>query len=298
VRQSRRTPVKTLMVATDFSERSDRALRRATLLARQSGAALTLVHVVDDDQPERIVAVERMEAERLLADLVQTVRQTDGIPCEAEVILADSFEGIARAVAAKAPGLLVIGPHRRQVLRDVFVGTTAERVLRAVTCPVLMANAPPVGAYRRALIATDLSETSEAAAQALLTLGICGGCSLALLHVFEAPALDLAASPAIPGVARQAYLEDARAEALHHLQSFAGSTGLDAADLRLRRRHGTAAGEILSLAEEEQVDLVVVGTRGRSGAANIFLGSVAEAVLRGARNDVLAVPPFGRGSGH
>lgn len=80
--------MKTLMVATDFSERSDRALRRATLLARQSGAALTLVHVVDDDQPERIVAVERMEAERLLADLVQTVRQTDGIPCEAEVILA------------------------------------------------------------------------------------------------------------------------------------------------------------------------------------------------------------------
>jgi nucleotide-binding universal stress UspA family protein len=192
----------------------------------------------------------------------------------------------------------VIGPHRRRVLRDVFVGTTAERVLRAVSCPVLMANAPPVGAYRRALIATDLSETSEAAARALLTLGICGGCSLALLHVFEAPALDLAASPAIPGVARQAYLEDARAEALHHLQTFARSTGLDAAHLRLRRRHGTAAGEILSLAEEEQVDLVVVGTRGRSGAANIFLGSVAEAGLRGARTDVLAVPPFGRGSGH
>jgi len=122
--------VKTLMVATDFSERSDRALRRATLLARQSGAFLSLVHVVDDDQPARIVAVERMEAERLLAELAQTVRQADGIPCEAEVILADPFEGIVRAVVAKGPDLLVIGPHRRQVLRDVFVGTTAERTLR------------------------------------------------------------------------------------------------------------------------------------------------------------------------
>jgi nucleotide-binding universal stress UspA family protein len=265
--------VKTLMVATDFSERSDRALRRATLLARQSGAAITLKHVVDDDQPERIVAVERMEAVRLLADLVQTVRQTDGIPCEAEVILADPFEGVVRAVAAKTPDLLVIGPHRRQVLRDIFVGTTAERVLRAVTCPILMANAPPVGLYRRALIATDFSETSAAAAQALLTLGICGGCSLVLLHVFEAPALDLAASPAISGVARQAYLEDARAEALHHLQVFARSAGVDAADLRLRRRQGSAAGEILSLADDEQADLIVVGTRSRSGAAKIFLGA-------------------------
>jgi len=289
--------VKTLMIATDFSERSDRALRRATLLARQSGATLSLVHVVDDDQPERIVAVERVEAERLLAELVQTVRQTDGVPCEAEVILADPFEGILRAVAAKAPDLLVIGPHRRRALRDVFLGTTAERVLRAVTCPVLMANAPPVGLYYRALIATDLSETSEAAAQALLMLGICRGCSLVLLHVFEAPALDLVASPAIPSVTRQAYLEDARAEALHHLRNFARSTGLDAADLRLRRGHGVAAGEILSLANEEQADLVVVGARGRSGAANFFLGSVAEAVLRGASSDVLAVPPFGRGSG-
>jgi nucleotide-binding universal stress UspA family protein len=284
------------MVATDFSERSDRALRRATLLARQSGASLSLVHVVDDDQPERIVAVERMEAERLLAELVQTVRQTDGIPCEAEVVLADPFEGIVRAVAEKEPDLLVIGPHRRQVLRDVFVGTTAERTLRAVTCPVLMANAPPVGTYRRALVATDLSENSAAAAQTLMALRICEGCSFALVHAFEASALDLAASPAIPSVARQVYLEEARAEALHDLQGFIGSTGLDAADVRLRRRQGSAAGAILSLADEEHADLVVVGTRGRSGAARIFLGSVAEAVLRTAQRDVLAVPPRSRES--
>jgi nucleotide-binding universal stress UspA family protein len=285
------------MVATDFSERSDRALRRATLLARQSGASLLLVHVVDDDQPTRIVAVESMEAERLLAQLVQTVRQTDGIPCEAEVVLADPFEGIVRAVAAKEPDLLVIGPHRRQVLHDVFVGTTAERTLRAVTRPVLMANAPPVGAYRRVLVATDLSERSAAATQTLAALRICEGCSLALVHAFEAPALDLAASPAIPGVARQVYLEEARAEALVHLEAFARSAGVDGADLRLRRREGSAAGEILSLADEEQADLVVVGTRGRSGAAKIFLGSVAEAVLRTAHTDVLGVPPRGHVSG-
>jgi nucleotide-binding universal stress UspA family protein len=289
--------VKTLMVATDFSERSDRALRRATLLARQSGASLALVHVVDNDQPERIAAIERVEAERLLAELVQTVRKTDGVLCDAEVILADPFEGIVRAVAAKEPDLLVIGPHRRQVLRDVFVGTTAERTLRGVTRPVLMANALPVGMYHRAVIATDLSETSAAAARTLLALGICGGCSLALVNAFEASALDLVVSPAVPGASRQAYLEEARAEALHHLQVFARSTGLDAADLRLRRRQETAAGEILSLADVEQADLIVVGTRGRSGAEKIFLGSVAEEVLRGARIDVLAVPPFGRASG-
>jgi len=154
-----------------------------------------------------------------------------------------------------------------------------------------------VGGYRRALIATDLSETSTAAAKGLLELGVCGGCSLVLLHAFEAPALDLAANPAIPSVARQTYLEEARAAALNDLRAFAMSAGLDGAELSVLRRHGSAAGEILSLADEERADLVVVGTRGRSGAAKVFLGSVAEAVLRGAGTDILAVPPFSRGSG-
>jgi nucleotide-binding universal stress UspA family protein len=154
-----------------------------------------------------------------------------------------------------------------------------------------------VGAYRRALIATDLSESSMTAAHALIALGICGGYSLVLLHAFEAPALDLVASPAIPSLTRQAYLEEPRAEALHHLEAFFEAARLDGVELRLRRRQGSAAWEVLSLADEEQADLVVVGTRGRSGAARLLLGSVAEEVMRGTKTDVLAVPPLGWRSG-
>lgn len=63
--------MKTIMVATDFSERSDRALRRATLLARQFEATMLLVHVVDDDQPRRIVDAERDEATKLLRQMTR-----------------------------------------------------------------------------------------------------------------------------------------------------------------------------------------------------------------------------------
>jgi nucleotide-binding universal stress UspA family protein len=283
--------VKRLMVATDFSERSDRALRRATLLARQTGASLTLVHVVDDDQPDRIVAIERLEAERLLSELTKTVRQTDCIPCVAEVILADPFEGIVRAVEVAGPDLLVIGPHRRQVLRDVFVGTTAERTLRAASCPVLMANAPPVGNYRRTLLATDHSESSMQAAKSFLSLGICGQSGVALLHVFEAPAVDLTVSPAITSESRQLYLEEARAAALRDLDTFAKGACLGDAHMMVRRGQSSTAREILAVADEEQADIIVLGTRGRSGAARFLLGSVAEEVLRNASPDVLAVPP-------
>lgn len=53
----------------------------------------------------------------------------------------------------------------------------------------------------------------------------------------------------------------------------------------------TLADEILRSAKDEAADLVVLGTEGRTSVAKFFLGSVAEAVLRMADRDVLAVPP-------
>ena len=55
-----------ILAATDFSTRAHRALRRGGLLARDGGAELTLLHVVDDDRPPDLVALERREAERIL----------------------------------------------------------------------------------------------------------------------------------------------------------------------------------------------------------------------------------------
>ncbi|MBW8319646.1 MAG: universal stress protein, partial [Rhizobium sp.] len=133
------------MVATDFSERSDRALRRATLLARQTGASITLVTAVDEDKPRRLVDEEKREAEALLREMSATVRNVDGVPCEARVVLAEPSQAIVQTASESRPDLLVIGPHRRQLFRDIFVGTTAERTIRNAPCPVLMVNATPAG---------------------------------------------------------------------------------------------------------------------------------------------------------
>ncbi|HEY7766067.1 MAG TPA: universal stress protein, partial [Aestuariivirgaceae bacterium] len=153
-----------ILVATDFSPRSDRALRRGILLARQNATELQLTHVVDDDQPQRLIDVERREAAALLDELASTIRESDGIDCEGHVATGDAFQGIVRMAEETGVDLLVLGPHRRQVLRDVFIGTTAERVLRTSRMPVLLANGVPAGAYRKVLIASDLSNYAYAAA--------------------------------------------------------------------------------------------------------------------------------------
>jgi nucleotide-binding universal stress UspA family protein len=61
---------------------------------------------------------------------------------------------------------VVMGEHRKRLLRDVFVGTTIERVMRIGHRPVLMASGPAEWTYRRVLAAVD---TSESAAYALRT---------------------------------------------------------------------------------------------------------------------------------
>lgn len=283
--------MKKILVATDFSERSDRALRRATLLARRFGASLAIVHVVDDDQPGRIVDSERDKASALLRELRSTVRTVDGIPCETRVVLADPFAGIARAAEEDAPDLLVIGPHRRRLLRDVFVGTTAERTIRSAACPVLMVNAAPTGSYHHVMLTTDLSEGAEHAAMACARLEIARGAKVSILHVFDAPVRHLAMSQTIKKDGLASHIEDQRQEASRNLSAFVKSVGWHSAGQELRLAETSPAEEILSVARERSADLVVVGTHGRGGLAKFFLGSVAEAVLRRADRDVLAVPP-------
>jgi nucleotide-binding universal stress UspA family protein len=281
-----------IMFATDFSTRSDRALRRAELRARQSGAELDLVHVVDDDRPRHIVEREAAEALALLEDLARSLRGDDGIACNARIVLDDPFAGIVAAVADRGPDLLVIGPHRRQVLRDVFVGTTAERTIRSVACPVLMVNGPPAAPWRHVLLTTDLSEASRGALARFATLDAGAGADLTLLHVFAAPALRLAMSDTLAAEDRETYLRELRQEAQGALSALAADLPGPRPALVARPEETTAAQDILAAADSLSADLIVVSTQGRNALTRLLLGSVTDQVLRAAPVDVLAIPPL------
>jgi nucleotide-binding universal stress UspA family protein len=281
-----------IMLATDFSERSDRALRRAVILARAHDARIELVHVVDDDRPRRVVEQDTRQARQLLSELARSLETLDGISCDTKVILADPFAGIAEAVEDANPDLLIIGPHRRSILRDAFVGTTAERTIRVVSCPVLMVNGTPVGNYRHVLLTTDLSDNSRLALQLFETLKIGQEGSLSALSVFNAPALQLAMSGTLPTPNKQDYLNALRAEARRELVAFMAKLGGTKAEQIVRFDETTIAHEVLKSAAELKSDLIVVSTHGKGAVSRMLLGSVTEQILRSASVDVLAIPPF------
>ena len=278
-----------ILVATDFSPRSDRALRRGILLARQNATELLLTHVVDDDQPQRLIDVERREAAALLDELARTIRESDGLECQSHVAIGDAFEGIVRMAEETGVDLLVLGPHRRQVLRDVFIGTTAERVLRTSRIPVLLANGVPAGAYRKVLIATDLSDYAYAAADTAKQLGLLATVDIIALHVMD----SIESGPVTRAAMTLKEADDQVAKLTQRLTeelaAFARKLGIFAGLRVVRPSEESTPMAINNYAKETKADLIVVGTRARSGFEKWLLGSVAEGVLGHAEVDVLAV---------
>ena len=284
-----------ILVATDFSTRSDAALRRAARLAGQWPAELVLLHVVDDDQPARLADAARREAAALLDEMAADLRRAEGIACSTRTVLGDLPQAIADTAEAVDAALVILGPHRPQALRDAFVGTTVERTIRTCRRPVIMAAARPgpAGAYRRILVATDFSEGADQAALEARALGLLEPGTAVAFHAFDAPGRGLMLRAAMTEAQLQDYMAEERARARSELAAFVGRLAMPGMQGRIAPIEGSVAGAIWDAARGAGAGLVVVGTRSRSGLARLLLGSVAEDVLRHAdpEIDVLTVPP-------
>ncbi|MCA9159824.1 MAG: universal stress protein [Planctomycetales bacterium] len=288
--------MKTIVVATDFSERSDRAIRRAKLLAREFDSKLHLVHVVDNDQPQLIVQSECDASTKLLEELTRTLEEIDAVQCDFHVVLGDPFIGITQTARVLGADLIVIGPHRRQLLRDIFVGTTAERTIRTSDRPVLLANGIPTGSYRRAIVATDLSAYSETTIRTAKSLGLLDRMNVSLLHLFNVPAAGLMRRASFSDAEKQSYIAGEWKRASEEATLFIDKINVDGMSTILKPATADVGDTICSTAEELSAELIVIGTCGRSVIARTLIGSVTEGVMRNSDRDVLAVPPQQNGA--
>lgn len=280
----------TILVATDFSTRADRAMRRATLLAKRHGGRLVLLHVVDSDRPDSFVSHEYGHAEKLLRDLAGTMQQIDGVKCEQRLMLGTPDEAIVRAAEEVDADLVVLGPHRRRPIGDMFAGTTVERVVRTSSRPVLVAIATPARDYRNVLLAIDLSEGAAQAAAAAARLGLLDEARTSVIHAFTAPAQNLMLQASTTSRALRDYIEGRRAKAEQALARFLKRRKIAVQNRLVELVETSPAALIGKCARKLEADLVVVGTTGRTGLRRLLIGSVAAELLGGSTTDVLAVP--------
>ena len=279
-----------ILLSTDFSTRSDRALRRAILLAGKHRTELVVIHVVDDDQAPELVRAAERESTMLLERLAATVRDVDGIACRAEVRLGEPFEQIAQAADAFDAAYVVMGPHRRQALHDIFAGTTIERTMREARRPILMANGVPAGPYRHILLATDLSDHSRRAISEAKACGLLDGARATIFNAYSDPFRSLIGRADLTEDQLEAHLAELAAKANADLRKFVGEHGFGHMTRLSDFAEISPADAIARRVKSERVDLVVTGTHGANAIERILLGSVAEEVLRNATVDVFVVP--------
>ncbi|HKK04509.1 MAG TPA: universal stress protein [Gammaproteobacteria bacterium] len=139
-------------------------------------------------------------------------------------------------------------------------------------------------AYQHIVVAVDLSPEAQQVLARAQDLAAHYGARISLVHVVEPVVTDVAYDlmPAVPVEIETDLVERAR----QYLESLAEEAGLS--DSQRLVEVGSVKGELLRLAQEQGVDLIVVGTHGRHGVS-MMLGSTANAVLHGTPCDVLAV---------
>ncbi len=142
----------TILLATDFSDTSQKAAEYAMDLARTFEAHLLVLHVINEPVDLRgfyapHISFEQLEKEiesgaaRMLESFCKE-RFGEYSNFETAITTGVPFEEILRMAEERTADLIVIGTHGRTGLDHLIFGSTAERVVRSASCPVMTIRVP------------------------------------------------------------------------------------------------------------------------------------------------------------
>lgn len=284
------TSIKTILAATDLSARGDRSLARAALIARQHGAKLHALHVVDDQLSDAIQAQVKADARADLDKAVAALAGDEPLDVAADVVAGRGYNEILARADRCGADLIVMGTHRNETFRNPFVGTGLERVIRYGAQPVLVVPKRVDGAYRKVVVGVDFSAFSRVAIRGALALA--PAAQVHAVHAYHQPFGGFLGGEHDKRTVRTEH-EDALAKFIEAEMTALVETCVSGADTRpniaLHVETGQPIAVLRRAVTELKPDLVTLGTHGRVGVANAILGSVAESLLNDPPCDVLVV---------
>jgi len=296
------------LVAADFSPHAEAALKQAVWLARQSGAKLVLAHALPDlrqlmllSSPEaridaflgegdRFQRKIRQESDTKMRRMVFDLNAIE-LNVKFETLLGEPFVAIIHAVQQEGYDLVLAGTRGLAAWEQFFVGSTAKRLIRKCPAAVWIVKAEHVGPPKVILAPTDFSDVSRKAVLQGLWIARQAGADFHLLHVIDAGDVPEDAIERIPqgSSIRQKIDEEAKCR----LEAFLNLLDADRSEIHSHLSWGTPWKEIGHTAEHLKVDLIAIGTVGRSGIKGVLLGNTAEKVLGTCNCSILTVKPDG-----
>ena len=291
--------IKLILCPIDFSEFSARAYDHALSLAKHYQAKLVAQHVVELWRyPSADFAASAGLYEEFCRALTESRKKQlqefvknhthDEIQTERVVSEGMAPDAILSFAQAQKTDVIVMGTHGRRGYDRLMLGSVTDRVMRRAPCPVLAASKPPhdfaaagkergrVHHLSRILFCADFSENSERALRYAISATAEYDAELTLLHVLE-------------GVPSPAKTEEATAAAADRLDKLIPPEGRKSLKIRTAVRTGKPYPQIIQVAMEAQIDLVIMGVRGRGALDVAVFGSTTYRVMQLGSCPVLAV---------
>lgn len=291
---------KHILCTVDFRDDWVHVVRHAAVHARHADAKLHVLHIMEGSGSKLFELLGKKEFAKHNESVAAEVRERIGAALEevaadlkTEVHVAEgkpSKEILHAADRIKA-GLIVLGASVAVGLEKLFVGTTADRVVRHSKVPTLVVGFRAPGKIKRILVPTDLDRGDEGALRVAASLGIAHKARVSALHVIAEPSLQ---SRYLGNVA--SIRKELRAQAKARFQEFVEGVELPEG-AKAPHKVLVANPDAERVAETIQtdavrlnIDLIVMALGGTSFFESHVIGSTAEHLLRGLPCDFLALP--------
>jgi len=272
-----------VLVAVDSSLSSVMAEETAAIIAKRTGATVTVLHIKEEIELEHLVP--RNIADEIRGHLEQKAEKTindaralfseEGVTVDTKTLggsdPADSILGFSK----DRYDLIVMGAHGENEKDPFAIGSVTKKVIRHTKCPTLFVK--KVSSLSNLLVGVDGSEHSIKALNYAVKLGERVGSKLTLLNVQDHRLYDV--SPKTAQEAGQRILSKALK-----------AVGKEEMKVDKRLTFGVLSDKIVEIAEERNHDLIVLGSRGLGTVKRFLLGSVSEDVSHKAKCSVLIIP--------
>ena len=263
-----------VLLATDRSEFSDAAVREAISFAARCSSKLYAMSVMETNPEYETLGSSLFEKEELELkahlDAIKSLALKEGVDCETVVCHGNEpYKCIVDEATDRKVDMIVIGKRGTKGLMKLMIGEVAAKVIGYAPCKVLVVPKAAKIEYRTILIATDGSTYSDAAASE--AIGIAKRCGSNII--------------ALSSIQSEAELGEAQSN-VNKILEIAKAEGIPAEGLTPR---GRSYEVIVETAGGRGVDLIVVGTYGRTGFERILMGSSTERVIGLTKCGVLVV---------
>jgi len=277
-----------VLIPTDGSDCAQAAVGYAADLATRYNARVHALCVADSRTLENAPHYDQIEQEREeIAERTCNDLSVSGVPVERTVRTDIPHKAILRYATEQDIDLIVMGTHGRTGVERYLLGSVTEKVVRLSDVPVLTVKPDADGnvtyPYTDILVPTDGSKGAEAAIGPGVSIASTYDARIHAYSVIDTMAMGVdVRSGAIPDA-----LEESARSAVEFVEEQATEASVSAVEPTIE--HGSPYRGIRSYVEEHDIDLVVMGTHGRSGIERYLLGSVAEKTVRTSPAPVMTV---------